>query len=179
MVKNRQNVKVLLSEKVISNRVKELARQIEADCGNVELIVIGLLKGACYFFADLTRKLDLNVQIEFIKASSYGSGQVSSGAVAITQDMSCSISGKNVLIVEDIVDTGQTLKAVLNHLWSFSPASIRTCTLVDKPSRRKVSVDVDYIGFTIEDNFVVGYGMDLDGMYRDLPYIGIYSKLNN
>ena len=177
MAKIRQNIQLLLSAQAISQRVIELARLIEAHHVGKELILIGLLKGAYCFMADLAREIDLDIQISFMTVSSYGSGQVSSGSIKIIQDIDCAIEGKNVLIVEDIIDTGQTIDAVFKYLQSRLPASVRICTLLDKPSCRKVFVKADYVGFTIEDHFVVGYGMDVDGNYRDLPYIGIYTSV--
>ncbi|MCL1908802.1 MAG: hypoxanthine phosphoribosyltransferase [Holophagaceae bacterium] len=175
MAKARQNIQIMLSSDAISNRVAELARLIEADYANKELVAVGLLKGAYCFMADLVRAVDLDMQIGFLAASSYGSGQASSGDVKILQEIDCHIQGKDVLIVEDIVDTGQTIEAVTKHLHSYSPASLRVCTLLDKPSRRKVNIRADYVGFAIEDYFAVGYGMDVGGKYRDLPYVGKYS----
>ena len=174
MVIHRRNVQVLISEGEILRRVQEMARHLEGDYKGKELIVVGLLKGACPFLADLARAVDLDIRMDFMKVSSYGSGRESSGNVKIALDIDSDIDGKHVLVVEDIVDTGQTLAVVIKHLQASNPASVRVCSLLDKPSRRKVDVSADYVGFTIEDYFVVGYGMDLDGLYRNLPYVGVY-----
>jgi hypoxanthine phosphoribosyltransferase len=173
----RQNIQPMISEEEIRLRVKELGRMIESDYSGKELVIVGLLKGAYLFFADLTRVIDLDFQVTFMKASSYGTELESSGKVKISQDIDRPINGKNVLIVEDIIDTGQTLKNVLERLKAQSPLSIRICALLDKPSRRVADVSVDYVGFSIKDLFVVGYGLDAKEMYRNLPYIGIYNPV--
>ena len=177
MVMIRQNIKPMISEEEIHQKVKEMGRLIEADYSRSELVVVGLLKGAYAFFADLTRTIDLDIQVCFLGASSYGSELESKGEVKIVQDIDTPIKGKNLLIVEDIIDTGQTLTKVLKYVKSHSPASVRICTLLDKPARRIVDVPVDYVGFSIEDQFVVGYGLDAKGLYRNLPYIGIYNPV--
>jgi hypoxanthine phosphoribosyltransferase len=174
MAESRKNIQVMHSEQDISKRVAELGELLSAYYSGKELIVIGLLNGVFPFFADLTRAMDLDFQVSFMRVSSYGSGQVSSGNVKILLDVDIPIQDKNLLIVEDIVDTGQTLAYVLKHLQKYSPADIRICTLLDKPARRVVEVPIDYVGFTIDDQFVVGYGMDAGGLYRNLPYVGIY-----
>jgi len=170
----RQNVQPVITEEEIHQKVKELGRLIEADYTGSELLAVGLLKGVYPFFADLTRAIDLDLRVSFMSVSSYGSGMESSGEVKILQDIDVPIGDKNVLIVEDIVDTGRTLERVLKHIMARSPASVRICSLLDKPGRRVVDVPVDYVGFTIEDVFAVGYGLDANGVYRNLPYIGIY-----
>jgi hypoxanthine phosphoribosyltransferase len=174
MSMRRKNVKPLISQDAISRRVGELGQQIADDYAGKDLLVLGMLNGAFAFMADLVRALDLDFQIHFMKASSYGQGQESSGAVNVALPPDSPMGGKDILIVEDIVDTGQTLAKVIGILQGQSPASIRICTLLDKPSRRKANISIDYIGFTIEDVFVVGYGMDVNAMYRNLPYIGVY-----
>jgi len=173
----RQNIQPMISEDEIHQKVKDMGRLIEADYSGSELIVVGLLKGVYPFFADLTRAIDLDLRVCFMIVSSYASELESSGEVKIVQDIDIPIKGKNLLIVEDIIDTGQTLAKVLKHIKAHSPASVRICTLLDKPSRRIVDVPVDYVGFSIEDRFVVGYGLDAKGMYRNLPYIGIYNPV--
>jgi hypoxanthine phosphoribosyltransferase len=173
----RQNIQLLFSEGEIRERVKELGGVIEADYFGKDLIVAGLLKGVYPFFADLTRAIDLDFQVAFMRVSSYGSELESSGKVKILQDIDTELSGKNVLIVEDIIDTGQTLAHVLERFWAQSPATIRICALIDKPSKRIAHVPVDYVGFSIEDLFAVGYGLDAKEMYRNLPYIGIYNPV--
>jgi len=172
----RRNVKQMISQDAISKRVGELGRQIADDYAGKDLILLGMLNGAYTFMADLARALDLDFQVHFMKASSYGQGQESSGDVNISLAPECPMNGKDILIVEDIVDTGQTLAKVVGFLQGQSPSSIRICSLLDKPSRRKVDISVDYIGFTIEDVFAVGYGMDVNEMFRNLPYIGAYGQ---
>jgi hypoxanthine phosphoribosyltransferase len=139
----RKNIQLLISQEAISKRVAEMARLLEADYQGVELIVVGLLKGAYPFLADLTRAMDMDIKIDFMKVSSYGSGLESSGNVQIVQGLNSDVKGKHVLIVEDIVDTGQTVAAVIECLRGMAPASVRTCTLLDKPRRRKVEVPVE------------------------------------
>ncbi len=135
---------------------------------------MGLLNGVFPFFADLVRAMDMELDVSFMQVSSYGGGMESTGEVQILKDLDRSIQGRHALVVEDIVDTGLTLFKVRHLLEDREPASLRICTLLDKPSRRKVQVPVDYVGFSIEDHFVVGYGLDLDGKLRNLPYVGIY-----
>ena len=165
---------ILISEKDIAARVNELAAQISSDYADKgELVLIGVLKGAFIFLADLSRRLTIPRHIEFIAVSSYEHGNVPSGAVRLVMDVRASIAGRHVLIVEDIVDTGHTLHYLINMLKSRNPASIRTCTLLHKEHKTEVDVDVDYLGFTIGDEWVVGYGLDLAEQDRTLPYIGV------
>jgi len=165
---------VLISEEEIQSRVLELAEQISADYGdNDELVMVGVLKGSFIFLADLSRRLSIPRTIEFIAVSSYGSGSRSSGAVRLVMDVRGNIEGKHVLIVEDIVDTGHTLKYLIGMLESHRPASVRTCALVRKAESAEVDVMVDYVGFEIGDEWVVGYGLDYAEQNRTLPYIGI------
>ena len=173
----RQNIQSMISEEEIRQKVKDMGRLIETDYSGSELVVVGLLNGVYPFFADLTRAIDLDFQVCFMSVSSYGPELESSGVVKIVKDIDAPIKDKNVLIVEDIIDTGQTLAAVLKHIKAQSPASVRICALLDKPGRRIIDVPVDYAGFSIEDQFVVGYGLDAKGMYRNLPYIGIYNPV--
>jgi hypoxanthine phosphoribosyltransferase len=170
----RQNVRLLFSEDDISRRVGELGRQLTADYQGKDLCLVGLLTGVFPFFADLARVIDLDAQICFMKVSSYGDALASSGEVKIVQDIDAPIKGKNVLVVDDIVDTGQSLAGVLKHLQGHAPASIRICAFLDKPSGRVVEASADYVGFTIDDHYVVGYGLDAGGLYRNLPYVGIF-----
>lgn len=163
----------LLSEEEIKLKVKELAERIEKDYEGQEILLVGILKGASVFVADLMREIKLDVNIDFMSVSSYGSGTVSSGTVKILKDLDVDIEGKNVLIVEDIIDSGATLRNLYDTLMTRSPKSLKLCTLLDKPERRKVHINVDYVGFEIEDKFIVGYGIDYDEKYRNLPYIGI------
>lgn len=165
---------VLISEKDIQARVTELAEQISKDyeqCG--ELAMVGVLKGSFIFLADLSRRLTIPRVIEFIAVSSYGNSSRASGAVRLVMDVRGNIEGKHVLIVEDIVDTGHTLKYLIGMLESHGPASVKTCALVRKAERAEVDVHVDYLGFDIPDEWVVGYGLDYAEKNRTLPYIGI------
>jgi len=165
---------VLLSEQTISKRVDELAVQISRDYADKgELVLIGVLKGAFIFLADLSRRLTIPRHIEFIAVSSYEHGSVRSGAVRLVMDVRRSIEDKHVLVVEDIVDTGHTLHYLIEMLASRQPASIRTCTLLHKAHKTEVDVEIDYLGFSIGDEWVVGYGLDYDEKERTLPYIGI------
>jgi hypoxanthine phosphoribosyltransferase len=166
--------KTLISEEEISTRVNELAAQISKDYADVdEIVLIGVLKGSFIFLADLSRRLSIPRHIEFIAVSSYEHGSVRSGAVRLVMDVRRPIEGKHVLIVEDIVDTGHTLHYLIDMLGSRGAASIRTCTLLHKEHATEVDVDIDYLGFTIGDEWVVGYGLDYDEKDRTLPYIGI------
>ena len=164
---------VLFSEEQLKNRVQEIARQITADYQGKEIMLISVLRGSFVFMADLCRRIDLPCTIDFMSVSSYGSGTSSTGQVQITKDLSGDISGKHILVVEDILDSGNTLSYLLKLLEQRKPASIRLCTLLDKPERRVKPVEVHYSGFTIPDAFVVGYGLDYAEKYRNLPYIGI------
>ena len=167
---------VLISEEEIQSRVLDLAEQISADYDdNNELVMVGVLKGSFIFLADLSRRLSIPRTIEFIAVSSYGNGSRSSGAVRLLMDVRGNIEGKHVLIVEDIVDTGHTLKYLIGMFESHRPASVRTCALVRKAESAEVDVTVDYIGFDIGDEWVVGYGLDYAEQNRTLPYIGIVS----
>ena len=163
--------KILLTEEEIKARVKELGQQITKDYEGKSLLLIGILKGSVPFMADLMRRIDTDVEIDFMSVSSYGSTTKSSGVVRILKDLDHSIEGKNVLIVEDIVDSGLTLSYLKKVLLGRKPASLRVCTMLDKPSRRKVEFTPDYCGFEVEDKFIVGYGLDYDQKYRQLPYI--------
>ena len=165
---------VLISEEEIQTRVAELAAEISSDYAESrELVMVGVLKGAFVFLADLSRKMTIPRTIEFIAVSSYGSGSKSSGAVRLVMDVRGSIEGKHVLIVEDIVDTGHTLKYLIGMLESHRPASVKTAALVRKAEQAEVEVTVDYLGFDIGNEWVVGYGLDYAEQNRTLPYIGI------
>ena len=161
----------LISQKEIEAKVVEIAKKIEKDYENQELLVVGVLKGAFVFVSDLVRNINLDLSIDFMAVSSYGMSTQSSGVVKINKDIEMDITGKNVIIVEDIIDTGLTLKYIKEYLSGKNAKSVRICTLLDKPSRRKCDVEVDYIGFEIEDLFIVGYGIDCKEKYRNLPYI--------
>ena len=165
--------KVMLSEEEIKAKVAELGKQIEKDYKGQNLLVVGILKGASVFVADLIREIDLDVNIDFMSVSSYGNSTESSGTVKILKDLDVDIKGKNVLIVEDIIDSGLTLSNLSKELNVREPKSLKICTLLDKPQRRKANIHVDYVGFVIEDKFIVGYGIDYAEKYRNLPYIGI------
>jgi hypoxanthine phosphoribosyltransferase len=167
---------VLISEEEIQSRVLELAAQISNDYdGKGDIVLVGVLKGSFIFLADLARRLTIPRTIEFIAVSSYGSGSKATGAVRLVMDVRGNIAGKHVLIVEDIVDTGHTLKYLIGMLESHLPASVKTCALVRKAERAEVDVDVDYLGFDIGDEWVVGYGLDYAEQNRTLPYIGVIS----
>lgn len=172
---------ILYSEEVLASRVQELGAQIEADYADKDLLVVGVLKGANVFMGDLIRKINLPLKMDFIAASSYGSSTESSGVVKIVKDLDYSIEGRHVLIVEDIIDSGLTLKYLKENFLSRRPASLEICTLLDKPERRKVDIDVKYIGYQIPDEFIVGYGIDYAERYRNLPYVAtlkpeVYTK---
>lgn len=174
-----QNPKTLISEKEIRIRVDELAAQISLDYADKgELVLVGVLKGSFIFLADLSRRLSIPRHIEFIAVSSYEHGSIRSGAVRLVMDVRRSIEGRHVLVVEDIVDTGHTLHYLIDMLKSRGPASIRTCTLLHKEHRTEVDVDIDYLGFNIGDEWVVGYGLDYDEKDRTLPYIGVITPTN-
>ena len=164
---------VLFSEEQLKQRVREIAAEIEKDYAGKEIMLISVLRGSFVFMADLCRAIDLPCTLDFMSVSSYGKGTTSSGQVQITKDLSEDISGRHVIVIEDILDSGNTLSYLLRLLENRHPASIRLCTLLDKPDRRTKPVQVHYSGFTIPDAFVVGYGLDYAEKYRNLPYIGI------
>ena len=167
---------VLFTEAQLKARVQELARQIERDYAGKEIMLISVLRGSFIFMADLCRAIDLPCTLDFMAVSSYGKGTSSSGQVQITKDLSEDISGRHIIVVEDILDSGNTLHYLLQLLEHRHPASIRLCTLLDKPERRVKPVEVHYTGFAIPDAFVVGYGLDYAEKYRNLPYIGILKR---
>lgn len=164
---------VLFSQQQLEERVDQIAQEITRDYAGKEIVLISVLRGSFVFMADLCRRIDLPCTIDFMSVSSYGSGTSSTGQVQITKDLSGDISGKHILVVEDILDSGNTLSYLLKLLEQRKPASIRLCTLLDKPDRRTKPVELHYCGFTIPDAFVVGYGLDYAEQYRNLPYIGI------
>ena len=166
-------LRVLLSEDEIREKVRELGGKITADYKNSNLMLVTVLKGAVVFLADLMRQIDVPAEIDFMVVSSYGSGVKSSGVVKIVKDLDVPLAGKDILIVEDILDSGLTLSYIKELLESRGPRSIRIATLLDKPSRRKVDLQADYIGFSVPDEFVIGYGLDYDEKYRNLPFVGI------
>jgi len=162
---------VLVAEKEIAARVAELGRAIARDYADGTLVLVGVLQGAIPFIADLMRALPIDVTVDFLRASSYGGGTTSSGAVRLVADLSVDVADRHVLVVDDIVDTGHTLAALKRTLEARGPRSVRTCVLLDKTGRREIEVTIDYVGFTIPNVFVVGYGLDYDGLYRNLPYV--------
>ncbi len=165
----------LIGANQLAERIQALGAEISADYGDEPIICIGVLKGSILFLADLIRAIDSPLEIDFLGVSSY-QGTTSTGVVRITHDLRGSIVDKNVVIVEDIVDTGLTLSYLLRNLESRNPKTLKVATLLDKPSRRQVDVPIDYVGFQIPDEFVIGYGLDYNERYRDLPYIGIYPE---
>lgn len=170
------NLQVLYTADEIARRVAELGRQITADYQGRSLCVVGILKGAIIFLADLVRSISLPLTLDFMAVSSYGHATASSGVVRILKDLDTHIAGRHVLIVEDIIDSGLTLRYLLNLLAARQPASLRTCVFLDKPARREVEVPLDYVGFAIPDVFVVGYGLDYAEDYRHLPYLAVLDQ---
>ena len=166
-------IKVLVSEEDVNNKIREIGAQITKDYAGKQVHMICVLKGGAFFMCELAKRIDLDVSLDFMAVSSYGSGTESSGVVKIVKDLDESITGKDVLIVEDIIDSGRTLAALKEMLLQRNPASLKICTLLDKPDIRVTHVDVDYVCFDIPDEFVVGYGLDYDQKYRNLPYIGV------
>ncbi|MEA3423132.1 MAG: hypoxanthine phosphoribosyltransferase [Bacillota bacterium] len=162
---------ILLTEEDIRDKVNELGEKITKDHQGEELILIGVLKGANVFMSDLMRKINKPIEIDFISVSSYGHSTESSGVVRILKDLDSEIEGKNVIIVEDIIDSGLTLKYLIQNFKTRNPKSVKICTLLDKPERRKVDIKIDYKGFVIPDEFIVGYGIDYAEGYRNLPYV--------
>ncbi|TCS88024.1 hypoxanthine phosphoribosyltransferase [Keratinibaculum paraultunense] len=162
---------ILLTEEEIEAKVKELGKQITEDYKGKNLMLVGILKGAVIFMADLAKSIKIPVLIDFMAVSSYGNSSTSTGIVRIIKDLDCSIEDKDILIVEDIIDTGLTLSYLTDNLKKRGAKSVKICTLLDKPDRRKAEVPVDYRGFIIPDEFVVGYGLDYAEQYRNLPYI--------
>ncbi len=168
--------RVLLSEEQISAKVKEIAEEMEEFYAGKETVFVCILKGSVSFFADLTRTVSFPVMYDFMCVSSYGSGAVSGGSVRILKDLSVDITDKHVVIIEDILDTGNTLSSLLKQLSARHPASLKLCCLLDKPDRRTKPIQADYVGFAIPDEFVVGYGLDYNEQYRQLPYVGILKR---
>jgi len=167
----KSQLKVLISHEEIDKAVARLAGEISRDYAGKQPLFIGILKGSFVFMADLIRQLDLPVEVEFIRLSSYGAARETSGKVRVVQGIKTAIKGRDILVVEDIVDTGITISFLLDYLRKKKPASLRLCVLTDKPSRRKVPVSIDYPGFTVPDKFIVGYGLDFDEEFRYLPDI--------
>lgn len=166
-------IKELISKQELEAKVRELGKQITNDYEGEEVTLVGLLRGSVVFLADLCREIDLEVKIDFMNVSSYGNSMESSRDVKILKDLDDSIKGKNVIIVEDIIDTGYTLDLVISMLKERHPKSLKIASLLDKPARREINLDIDYVGFVIPDAFIVGYGIDYAQKYRNLNYIGI------
>mgnify|MGYP004446957715 FL=1 len=174
MIKIHEDVKkVLLTEEEIAKRVKELGAEISKDYEGKEIVMVCLLTGAAWFATDLSRALENDMRMDFMVASSYGNGTTTAGNVKVSLDVRTDLSNKHVLLVDDIIDTGTTFKAITDMLASRNVASIKTCALCDKKERRTADINADYVGFVIPDEFVVGYGLDFAGSYRNLPYIGV------
>lgn len=170
-------ISIMLSPEEIERRVREVGKEITEDYAGRELVVVCVLKGSFVFAADLVRAINLPINVDFLAVSSYGDAVVSSGEVQLLHDLSAPVSGKDVMIVEDIVDTGLTLSYLMENLRSRHPATLKVAALLDKPSNRKKEVKVDYVGFTIPNRFVIGYGLDHAGKYRNLPYIGVLERV--
>lgn len=168
-----EKIRVLVSEKDVDERIEALGRQISEDYEGKQVHLICVLKGGAFFMCELAKRITVPVSLDFMSVSSYGSGTSSSGVVRIAKDLDESIEGKDVLIVEDIIDSGRTLYYLMDIMRKRQPNSLHLCTLLDKPERREKDVKVDYVGFAIPDEFVVGYGLDYAQKYRNLPYIGV------
>lgn len=168
-----EKIRVMKSEEEVDARIKELGERISKDYAGKQIHMICVLKGGSFFMCELAKRITVPVSLDFMSVSSYGSDTKSSGVVKIVKDLDEPIQGKDVLVVEDIIDSGRTLSYLMEMLKDRKPASLHLCTLLDKPSRRVVDVNVDYTGFQIPDEFVVGYGLDYDQKYRNLPYIGV------
>ena len=168
----KETIRELLSEEEVDRRIKEVADQINRDYAGKEVHLICVLKGGVFFMCELAKRITVPVSLDFMSVSSYGDDTKSSGVVRIVKDLDEPLAGKEVLIVEDIIDSGRTLSYLLQNLKTRNPKSLKLCTLLDKPDRRVCDVKVDYVGFEIPDEFVVGFGLDLDQQYRNLPYIG-------
>ncbi len=162
---------VLITREQLAQRVRELGQQITKDYEGEPVLLVGILRGSVPFMADIMREIDLDVTIDFMSVSSYGGSTKTSGVVRIVKDLETPIEGKNVIIIEDIIDTGLTLHYLKGHLLGRGPKSLKICAILDKPSRRKIDIKGDYIGFEVEDKFIVGYGLDFNQRYRQLPYI--------
>ena len=168
-----ERIRELISEKDIAQRIVELGAQISEDCQGDSVFMLCVLKGGVYFTTELSKRMSVPVSLDFMAVSSYGMETESSGVVKIIKDLDESIEGKNVLVVEDIIDSGRTLSLLLENLRQRNPKTLKLCTLLNKPARRVTDIQVDYVGYEIPDEFVVGYGMDYAQKYRNLPYIGV------
>ena len=168
-----ENIRVMISEEDVNKRIAEMGAQISEDYAGKEIHLIAILKGSVFFACELAKRITVPVMIDFMQVSSYGSGTVSSGTVQIKKDLDEPLKDENVIIVEDIIDSGNTLSRLVPMLQERGPKDLRICTLLSKPERREVEIDVAYNGFEIPDKFVVGYGLDYDQHYRNLPYVGV------
>ncbi len=166
------NHKVLIDEKTLDNRLCEIANEINTEFAGEKVIVVGVLKGSFMFMSDLIKKITLDTEVYFLKAESYGRGTETSGEVKITKDIEADISGENIIVVEDIIDSGFTMREVFKLLGERKPKSLKLCSCLSKPDRRECEIKIDYLGFEIPDKFVIGYGLDYAEKYRNLPYIG-------
>jgi hypoxanthine phosphoribosyltransferase len=164
---------ILIDEEALQSRIAELGAEVTADYRGRDLLLVGVLKGAVFFMADLMRTIELPCEVDFMAISSYGAGVDSSGVVRILKDLDVSIEGRNVLVVEDIIDSGLTLSYLLRNLEAREPASLEVCALMTKPARREIDIHCRYIGFEIPNRFVIGYGLDFAERYRNLPYVGV------
>jgi hypoxanthine phosphoribosyltransferase len=164
---------ILIDEETLQSRIRELGREVSADYAGKELLLVGVLKGAVFFMADLMRAISVPCEIDFMAISSYGAATDSSGVVRILKDLDINIDGRHVLVVEDIIDSGLTLSYLMRNLESREPASLEVCALLTKPDRREIDVPVRYVGFEIPNRFVIGYGLDFAERYRNLPYVGV------
>lgn len=169
----QDKIRILLSEEEVDKKIEEIGKQISKDYQGKSVHLICVLKGGIFFTCELAKRITVPVSLDFMSVSSYGAGTKSSGVVKIIKDLDEPLDGKDVLIVEDIIDSGRTLNYLIDILQKRNPKSIHLCTLLDKPERRVADVKVDYVGFNIPDEFVVGYGLDYDQKYRNLPYIGV------
>jgi hypoxanthine phosphoribosyltransferase len=167
---------ILLDENVLANRIHELGEEISKDFAGEEVMLIGILKGASVFLSDLIRQISLPAYIDYMVVSSYGNSAETSGVVRIIKDLEDNIEGKNIIIVEDIIDTGLTLAYLRQNLLSRHPKSLKICTLLDKPARREKEINIDYKGFEVPDEFIIGYGIDYAEKYRNLPFVGILKR---
>ena len=165
--------RILISEEEIRSRILELGKQISEEYAGKVPVFVGVLRGVIIFFADMIRAVDLPCELDLIAVSSYGGGTVSSGKVTLRKDVSLDLEGRDVIVLEDIIDSGLTLRWTIDHILSKNPASLKVCALLDKPSRREVAVSADYVGFTIPNEFVVGFGLDFNDRYRNLPFVGV------
>ena len=170
-----ENVKVMITEEKLTRRIQQLAQQISEDYAGKQVMLLCILKGSVFFTCELARHMTIPVTMDFMSVSSYGDGTSSSGVVRLVKDLDESIEGKDVIVIEDIIDSGRTLSYLMENLSSRRPRSIALCTLLDKPQRRTCEVNVDYVGFEIPDEFVVGFGLDYAQRYRNLPFIGVLS----